>query len=117
MARDEGRLSEVALPVWLELARCYSLRGQPRHAADVCLLGASANPTCAALWRVAGESFVAEGGLLVRVRAAHCRRGARCVERTFRVPRCSTAIGPQNGMRSSYLDTQAVRLSTPDVDN
>ncbi len=75
MARDEGRLSEVGLPVWLELARCYSLRGQPRHAADVCLLGASASPTCAALWRVAGESFVAEGGFAV------CGAELRCAGR------------------------------------
>ncbi|GIM03795.1 hypothetical protein Vretimale_8486 [Volvox reticuliferus] len=62
-ARQQGLVTQVELPVWLELAGCYVARGQHRYAADVYLLGAAAAPRCAALWRGAGECFALEGDL------------------------------------------------------
>ncbi|GLC67227.1 hypothetical protein PLESTF_000531100 [Pleodorina starrii] len=62
-ARQADLVSEVELPVWLQLAGCYAGRGQHRYAADVYLLGAAAAPGCAALWRGAGQSYAEEGDL------------------------------------------------------
>ncbi|KAG2434617.1 hypothetical protein HXX76_007512 [Chlamydomonas incerta] len=62
-ARAAGRLAEVPLPAWLELAEAYAARGQARFAADVYLLAASARPGCAVLWRGAGRCFAGAGEL------------------------------------------------------
>ncbi|KAG2496263.1 hypothetical protein HYH03_005496 [Edaphochlamys debaryana] len=62
-ARAAGQLSSVTLPAWLQLAACYTERGQHRFAADVFLLGASALPSSAVLWRGAGVCFATAGEL------------------------------------------------------
>ncbi|KXZ53609.1 hypothetical protein GPECTOR_6g526 [Gonium pectorale] len=62
-ARAAGRLPSVPLSAWLQLAGCYTARGQPRYAADVYLGGAAAAPKCAVLWRGAGEALVEAGDL------------------------------------------------------
>jgi hypothetical protein len=60
-ASAKGSLAGVKLSAFLDLAACYWQRGQPRYAADVLLLGASARPGCALLWNRAGLALEAAG--------------------------------------------------------
>lgn len=62
-ARSAGTQQAVPLRVWVQLAGCYTTRGEPGYAADVCMLGTSAAPGCALLWRSAGEAFLSAGDL------------------------------------------------------